>query len=107
MAKELVHSGGGPSCQYHILLAKIKLAKSQLEDTERHCNEALQFDYQNYEAWIIWAHTRYLSGDFQGAKERYERVLQFPELPADQTHSIYIRLASIYLKEENVSLILK
>ena len=61
------------------------------------------FDYQNYEAWVIWAHIRYLSGDFRGAKERYERILQFPELPADQTHSIYIRLASIYLKEENVS----
>ncbi len=41
-------------------------------------------------------------GDFKGAKERYERVLQFTELPNDQTHSIYIRLASIYLKEENV-----
>jgi len=43
-----------------------------------------------------------LSGDFKGAKERYERVLQFPELPKDQTHAIYIRLASIYLKEESV-----
>lgn len=101
MAKELVSPHGGPSCQYHIILAKIKLAKSQLEDAEKHCNDALMFDYQNYEAWIVWAHTRYLSGDFRGAKERYERILQFSELPLDQTHSIYIRLASIYLKEEN------
>ena len=37
------------------------------------------------------------------AKQRYERVLQFPQLPADQIHAIYIRLASIYLQEENVS----
>jgi hypothetical protein len=50
----------------------------------------------------LWSHIRYLGGDFRGAKERYERVLQFQELPSDQTHSIYIRLASVYLKEENV-----
>ena len=105
MARELVSPTGGPSCQYHIILARIKLAKNKLEEAEKHCNEALMFDYQNYEAWIIWAHTRYLSGDFRGAKERYERILQFPELPADQTHAIYIRLASIYLKEENVSVL--
>ena len=61
------------------------------------------FFQQNHEAWTLWSHIRYLEGDFQGAKERYERVLQFHELPSDQTHAIYIRLASIYLKEENVS----
>ncbi len=45
---------------------------------------------------------KYLTGEFQEAKERYERVLQFTLLPMDQVHSIYIRLASIYLQEENV-----
>jgi tetratricopeptide (TPR) repeat protein len=103
MAKELVSPTGGPGCQYHVLLAKIKLAKNQLDEAEKHCSEALLFDYQNFEAWIIWSHVRYLMGDFVGAKQRYERVLQFHELPSDQTHAIYIRLASIYLKEENVS----
>jgi tetratricopeptide (TPR) repeat protein len=103
MAKELVSPTGGPSCHYHILLTRIKLAKNELEEAEKHCCEALSIDYLNYEAWILWSHIRYLGGDFRGAKERYERVLQFNELPADQTHSIYIRLASIYLKEENVS----
>lgn len=38
----------------------------------------------------------------KGAKERYERVLLFPEMPREHVHSVYIRLASIYLKEENV-----
>jgi hypothetical protein len=104
MAKELVSPTGGPGCQYHVLLAKIKLAKNQLDEAEKHCNEALLFDYQNFEAWIIWSHVRYLMGDFVGAKQRYERVLQFHELPSDQTHAIYIRLASIYLKEENVTI---
>lgn len=101
IAKELVYRFGGPSCYYHTVLTKIKLAKNNLEDAERHCADALTFDYQCVEAWILWSHIRYLSGDFKGAKERYERVLQFPELPKDQTHAIYIRLASIYLKEEN------
>ncbi len=75
----------------------------QFVEAEKHCIEALSFDYQNCESWIIWSHIRYLVGDFRGAKERYERVLQFPDQPTGtQAHSIYIRLASIYLKEENV-----
>jgi hypothetical protein len=99
----LVYQHGGPSCYYHILLAKIKLARNNLEDAERHVTDALSFDYQNVEAWVLWSHIRYLCADFKGAKERYERVLLFQDLPKDQTHAIYIRLASIYLKEENVS----
>lgn len=46
MAKELVSPTGGPGCQYHILLTKIKLAKNELEEAEKHCCEALSFDYQ-------------------------------------------------------------
>jgi hypothetical protein len=59
--------------------------------------------FKSCEAWTLWGHIKYLSGEFNEAKQRYERVLQFPQLPADQVHSIYIRLASIYLQEENVS----
>lgn len=46
MAKELVNPSGGPNSQYHILLAKIKLAKNQLEEAEKHITESLSFDYQ-------------------------------------------------------------
>ena len=46
MAKELVSPHGGPSCQYHIILTKIKLAKNELEEAEKQCCEALAFDYQ-------------------------------------------------------------
>lgn len=63
---------------------------------------SLNFFKKNCQAWISWGHVRYLLGDFKDAKEKYERCLLFPDLPSDQTHSIYIRLASIYLKEENV-----
>ena len=46
MAKELVSPTGGPSCQYHILLTRIKLARNELDEAEKHCCEALSFDYQ-------------------------------------------------------------
>lgn len=45
MAKELLSATGGPSCQYNILLTRIKLAKNELDDAEKYCVEALQFDY--------------------------------------------------------------
>lgn len=45
MAKELLSSTGGPSCQYNILLTKIKLAKNELNEAEKYCVEALQYDY--------------------------------------------------------------
>jgi hypothetical protein len=46
LAKELVNPKGGPSCEFHVLLARVKLAKSQLEEAEKHCCSALSFDYQ-------------------------------------------------------------
>ena len=46
MAKELLNPNGGPNGQYHVLLAKIKLAKNQLEEAEKHITESLAYDYQ-------------------------------------------------------------
>ena len=46
MAKELVNPTGGPNGQYHIFLARIKLAKNQLEEAEKHVTESLSYDYQ-------------------------------------------------------------
>lgn len=46
LAKELVNSRGGPSCEFYVLLSKIKLAKNQLEEAEKNCCSALAFDYQ-------------------------------------------------------------
>lgn len=46
MAKELLNPIGGPNSQYHLLIAKIKLAKNQLEEAEKHITESLSFDYQ-------------------------------------------------------------
>jgi hypothetical protein len=46
LAKELVNSRGGPSCEFYVSLSKIKLAKNQLEESEKNCCSALSYDYQ-------------------------------------------------------------
>lgn len=103
LAKDLLNPKGGPTKDYHIALTKIKLTRDDLVAAEKHCCEALSFDYENPEAWALWSHIRYLQGDFKGARERYERLLQFQQIPKEYLHGVYIRLASIYLQEENVS----
>jgi hypothetical protein len=37
---------GGPTSQYHIAFARLKLQKKETADAEESLNEALQFDYQ-------------------------------------------------------------
>ena len=46
-------------------------------------------------------HVKYLMGDIDVAKSCYERTLAFIS-DAHEMHSIYLRLASIYLQESKV-----
>ena len=46
LAHELLSPVGGPTAQYHISLARVKLQKRVLNEAEESLNEALQFDYQ-------------------------------------------------------------
>ena len=48
-------------------------------------------------------HVKYLSGENKEARECYERTLSFVT-DASEMHSIYLRLASIYLQDEEVLL---
>ena len=57
---------------------------------------------QNPDAWAILGHQKYLTGDMQEAKNCYERTLSFTN-DASEMHSIYLRLASIYLQQAQVS----
>jgi len=59
---------------------------------------------QSPDAWAILGHHKYMTGDVQEAKNCYERTLSFTD-DASEMHSIYLRLASIYLQEAQVSLI--
>jgi len=56
---------------------------------------------QSADAWAILGHAKYLSGDMQEAKNCYERTLSFTD-DACEMHSIYLRLASIYLQQGQV-----
>lgn len=56
---------------------------------------------QNPNAWAIMGHVKYLQEDMEIAKDCYERTLAFTA-DASETHSIYLRLASIYLQEARV-----
>ena len=59
------------------------------------------FGTQSADAWAILGHLKYLTGDMQEAKNCYERTLSFTD-DASEMHSIYLRLASIYLQEAQV-----
>ena len=46
-------------------------------------------------------HVKYMLGDTEVAKDCYERTINFVR-DASEMHSIYLRLASIYLQESKV-----
>ena len=48
-------------------------------------------------------HVKYLLGDTPEARDCYERTISFVA-DASEMHSIYLRLASIYLQEARVSI---
>ncbi|CAC5385599.1 Cilia- and flagella-associated protein 70 [Mytilus coruscus] len=99
LAHELLSPVGGPTSQYHIAFARLKLQKKETTDAEESLNEALQFDYQNPDAWALMGHVKYMIGDTENAKDCYERTISFLH-DASEMHSIYLRLASIYLQDQ-------
>ena len=63
--------------------------------------KAFHLFLQNSDAWAILGHVKFLMGDTLIAKDCYERTIAFIN-DASEMHSIYLRLASIYLQEERV-----
>ena len=59
------------------------------------------FEMQHPDAWAIMGHVKYMLGETEVAKDCYERTLAFVA-DASEMHSIYLRLASIYLQEAKV-----
>ena len=60
--------------------------------------------FQNPDAWALMGHVKYLLGDTAEARDCYERTISFIG-DASEMHSIYLRLASIYLQEGRVCII--
>ena len=59
------------------------------------------FPLQHPDAWAILGHVKFLLGETEVAKDCYERTLSFIA-DASEMHSIYLRLASIYLQDGQV-----
>jgi tetratricopeptide (TPR) repeat protein len=98
LAHHLVDPLGGPSLRYYIALATLHLQTHNMEAAEESVQAALQIDYQNPDGWAILGHIKYLLGDMETAKNAYQRTLSFVA-DASEMHSIYLRLASIYLQD--------
>uniref|UniRef100_A0A2C9JZF2 Cilia- and flagella-associated protein 70 n=1 Tax=Biomphalaria glabrata TaxID=6526 RepID=A0A2C9JZF2_BIOGL len=88
----------GPTPAYYIALAQLRLQKGEYNLAEESLNEALQLDFQSPDAWSLMGHVKYMTNDFNGARDCYERTVSFIEDARDM-HSTYLRLASIYLQE--------
>nr|XP_022331661.1 cilia- and flagella-associated protein 70-like isoform X21 [Crassostrea virginica] len=102
LAHELLSPMGGPTSGYHINYARLKLQKKEYKEAENSLDEALQFDYQNPDAWALMGHVKYMTNDVEASRDCYERTISFTT-DAAEMHSIYLRLASIYLQEEKFS----
>lgn len=102
LAHELLSPMGGPTSGYHINYARLKLQKKEYKEAENSLDEALQFDYQNPDAWALMGHVKYMTNDVEASRDCYERTISFTS-DAAEMHSINLRLASIYLQEEKFS----
>ncbi|XP_063715632.1 cilia- and flagella-associated protein 70-like isoform X3 [Symsagittifera roscoffensis] len=92
------HGGGGASLQYHLSLARLNLQMGNLRQAEKSARQAISIDFKSGEAWSLDGHVHFVRGESEEARVSYERVLSFSP-PSPHMHSIYLRLASIYLKE--------
>ncbi|KAI2666862.1 Cilia- and flagella-associated protein 70 [Labeo rohita] len=87
----------GTVSTYHLALAKLHLLRGEHDSAEASLKEALTDNFQNPDIWALWGHLHYEKGDDTQAQSCYERTLD-SVLDASDTHSIYLRLGSIYLQ---------
>ncbi|ESO85468.1 hypothetical protein LOTGIDRAFT_229452 [Lottia gigantea] len=88
----------GPSIDYHIALARLNIQKRKFTEAAESLTKALEMEQQNPDGWSLMGHVKFLTGDTQSARDCYERTTSFIG-DAIEMHSIYLRLASIYLQE--------
>ncbi|RXN24181.1 cilia- and flagella-associated 70 [Labeo rohita] len=97
LALELLSPDRGTVSTYHLALAKLHLLRGEHDSAEASLKEALTDNFQNPDIWALWGHLHYEKGDDTQAQSCYERTLD-SVLDASDTHSIYLRLGSIYLQ---------
>ncbi|XP_043935317.1 cilia- and flagella-associated protein 70 [Protopterus annectens] len=99
LAHELLCPEGGPSCRYHIALARFHLTRKEFHEAEENLEKAVQINHRDPDAWALTGHLQYLNKNYAKAKECYERTTHFIT-DASEMHPVYLRLGSIYLQEE-------
>ncbi|XP_036408678.1 cilia- and flagella-associated protein 70 [Megalops cyprinoides] len=99
LAQELLFPEGGLSSSYYLALARLQLQCGEFSSAEASLKEALDGSIQNPDAWALTGHLHYMLGSYSKAQTCYERTLDFVT-DASDTHPIYLRLAHIYLQEE-------
>ncbi|XP_028669775.2 cilia- and flagella-associated protein 70-like isoform X1 [Erpetoichthys calabaricus] len=99
LAQELLFPDGGPSCLYHVTLARLQLHIREFAKAKNSLQEALRASHENPDAWALNGHLQYLNGSFSDARQCYERTL---DLVADtsELHAVSLHLGSIYLMEK-------
>ncbi|KAI7803804.1 putative tetratricopeptide repeat protein 18 [Triplophysa rosa] len=97
LAQELLSPDRGSNSSYHLALAQLQLLRGEHNSAEESLREALTHNLQNPDVWALWGHLNYMREDFSQAKSCYERTLD--SLDAADTHSVHLRLGSIYLQE--------
>ncbi|XP_026095970.1 cilia- and flagella-associated protein 70 [Carassius auratus] len=98
LALELLSPDRGTISSYHLALAKLHLLRGEHDSAEASLKEALTDHFQNPDIWALWGHLHYQKGDYAQAQSCYERTLD-SVLDASDTHSIFLRLGSIYLQK--------
>eukprot|EP00112_Aurelia_sp_Birch-Aquarium-sp1_P022072 Seg6102.1 transcript_id=Seg6102.1/GoldUCD/mRNA.D3Y31 product="Cilia- and flagella-associated protein 70" protein_id=Seg6102.1/GoldUCD/D3Y31 len=99
LSHELLSEGQRESALYFQLLAELQLLKGEYTEAKGNAENCLKLKHENPDAWTILGHLQFLTGQLHDAKEAYERSLAYAN-DAKDIHSLYLRLATIYIKEE-------
>ncbi|XP_056117732.1 cilia- and flagella-associated protein 70 [Rhinichthys klamathensis goyatoka] len=98
LALELLSPDRGTVSSYHLALARLHLLRGEHDSAEASLKEALIDNFQNPDTWALWGHLHHARADYAQAQSCYERTLD-SVLDASDTHSVHLRLGSIYLQE--------
>lgn len=99
LAHELIAKTHGPKVQYLELLAQLQMKQKIFPSALASLEEALVTQHENPAVWALKGHLYYEQKEFSVAKQAYERCLAYTS-DAPDIHSIYLRLATIYLEND-------
>ncbi|KAA0706143.1 Cilia- and flagella-associated protein 70 [Triplophysa tibetana] len=97
LAQQLLSPDRGSNSSYHLALAQLQLLRGEHNSAEESLREALTHNLKDPDVWALWGHLNYMREDYSQAKSCYERTLD--SLDAVDTHSVHLRLGSIYLQD--------